>query len=271
MTLEQEKIEQRKFAKEREIAKQQKDDVIKTTLENKIKSDIGDNTDNIGLSYYDINSGTYIGINDDKYFTAGSTVKVAIGMVYSDMIESGTISLTDTIMYDDNMYEDGAGVLQGSNLLNRPIAISNLMGYMIKDSDNIATNMLISKIGYYNIKDKFGEILGHAVDKNSNSITAKEAYTYLFKLYENKEHKQSYDNLKNLMKSTTTHDRIDKYIPQELVAHKIGDYGSFVNDIGIVYGDNPYILTIYTKNIPDANELIAKISKDIYNIQNTRE
>lgn len=271
LTLQQEKIDQIKLAREQKIAQQQKNDVIKTTLENKINSDIGSNASKVGLAYYDIKTGTYIGVNDDTYFTAGSTVKVPIGMVYADMIEKGSINPTDTILYDDSMYEDGAGILQGSNMLDKPISVSELMGDMIKYSDNIATNMLISKLGYYNIKDKFSEILGHAVDKNSNSITAKEAYTYLLKLYENKDNKKSYDDLKTLMKSTTTHDRIDKYVPQELVAHKIGDYSSYVNDIGIVYdGDNPYILSIYTKDTSDANELIAKISKDIYDIQNTR-
>lgn len=251
--------------------RQLKDNVIKTLIEEKIKNDIGNNENNIGISYFDINSGTYIGINDGSYFTAGSTVKVAIGMVISDMIEKGDIEPTETLMYNDSFYENGAGVLQCSNLLDSPIPISDLMGYMIKDSDNISTNMLISRIDYYKMKDKFAEILGHSVDKNSNSITAKEAYTYLLKLYENKDSKETYENLKNLMKTTTTHDRIDKYVPQELVAHKIGDYGGFVNDIGIVYGDSPYILTIYTKDISNSNELIAKISKDIYDIQLIRQ
>ncbi|MBE6047004.1 MAG: serine hydrolase [Clostridium sp.] len=51
------------------------------------------------------------------------------------------------------------------------------------------------------------------------------------------------------MKQTTTHDRIDKYIPNDIVAHKIGDYERYVNDIGIIYTDEPYILAIYTEDV----------------------
>ena len=69
------------------------------------------------------------------------------------------------------------------------------------------------------------------------------------------------------MKKTVYHDRIDKYIPKEIVAHKIGDFGECVNDIAIVNKKNPYILVVFTKNLPGANEIIANVSKMIYDAQ----
>lgn len=72
------------------------------------------------------------------------------------------------------------------------------------------------------------------------------------------------------------------------VAHKIGNYYRYYHDIGIVYGENPYILAILTKDIGELSnealedggeekrylldwgdkgcELIAQLSKEIYTI-----
>lgn len=66
------------------------------------------------------------------------------------------------------------------------------------------------------------------------------------------------------MKTTVFHDRLDKYVPQNIVAHKIGNYGAFVNDVGIVNATKPYIIAIYTEGMPNANEVIANISKILY-------
>ena len=70
------------------------------------------------------------------------------------------------------------------------------------------------------------------------------------------------------MKNTDFHDRIDLYIPHDMVAHKVGDYGNYVNDVAIIYTEKPYILSIYTNGLEDANEIIAHISKIIYDYQN---
>ena len=36
------------------------------------------------------------------------------------------------------------------------------------------------------------------------------------------------------MKKTDFHDRLDKYVDKSIVAHKIGDYNDYVNDVGVV-------------------------------------
>ncbi|MNI82273.1 hypothetical protein D3C73_1389670 [compost metagenome] len=69
------------------------------------------------------------------------------------------------------------------------------------------------------------------------------------------------------MKNTEFHDRIDKYLPYDIVAHKIGSYDSYINDVGIIFADKPYILVIYTNELTDATEKIATLSKIIYNAQ----
>jgi beta-lactamase class A len=99
---------------------------------------------------------------------------------------------------------------------------------------------------------------------DKNVVTPKEGLSFLKQLYQNKEKNQYYTRLIRIMKTTVFHDRLDKYVPKNIVAHKIGNYGSFVNDVGIVDAPNPYIIVVYTDGMPNANEVIANINKIIY-------
>ena len=232
-------------------------------LKIKIDSTIGSNKNNVAVAYYDINTGDSIMINENMSFLAASTVKVPINMLLYDMIYEGKINKNEKLTYTDEDYEDGAGILQGQDL-SKPIAVSDLSRYSIIYSDNIAINMLLDRIGTDNRFNYLESILGHNVDRSDNYTTAYDSLQILERLYENPDNNPYYQNLINLMENTIYHDRIDKLIPQHIVAHKIGDYNEYVNDMGIVYTKDPYILVILTKDVPDANELIGQISKVIY-------
>ncbi|GIM30475.1 serine hydrolase [Clostridium polyendosporum] len=236
-------------------------------LENKIKAYLGNNINNIGLSYYDIDSNKQIVINGDKQFLAASTVKVQMNMILFDMIESGQVKASETLKYTSDCYEDGTGILQSQDL-SKPLSIKLLSNYSIIYSDNIATNMIMNRIGYNNMRNLIDRKLGHATDHSRNYITANDETTLLKLLYYNYDNNPFYSQLIETMKKTVFHDRIDLYIPHNTVAHKIGNYESYVNDVGIIFTEDPYILSIYSKNVPNANEIIAHISKLIYDYQN---
>lgn len=232
-------------------------------LKIKIDSTIGINKNNVAIAYYDINTGDSIKINENISFLAASTVKVPINMLLYDMVYKGEINENEKLTYTDGDYEEGAGILQGQDL-SQPLSIIDLSRYSIIYSDNIAINMIIDRVGIENRFAYLESILNHNVDHNENYTTADDSLKILKRLYENPDNNPYYENLINLIKNTVYHDRIDKLIPQQIVAHKIGDYNEYVNDIGIVYTKNPYIIVILTKNIPNANELIGQISKIIY-------
>lgn len=236
-------------------------------LENDIKSYLGNNINNIGLSYYDINNGENFNINGNKTFLAASTVKVQMNMVLADMFESGQVSSDEKIQYTSDMYEDGTGILQNSDL-SKPIPISILSKYSIIYSDNIATNMIINRIGYENLRNSIDSKIGHSTDHSDNYITPNDETTLLNLLYKNIDNNPYYEEIINNMKSTEFNDRIDVYIPENIVAHKIGNYDTYVNDVGIIYTSNPFILSFYTNNLDNANKIIADISKMIYDYHN---
>jgi beta-lactamase class A len=105
------------------------------------------------------------------------------------------------------------------------------------------------------------------IDCSDNYTTPSNSAALLKLLYKNSSNNQYYNNIIYNMKHTIFHNRIDKYIPESITAHKVGDYEHYVNDIAIVYAHHPYILTIFTNNVSNANEKIAQISKIIYKYQ----
>jgi beta-lactamase class A len=233
------------------------------STEEKIRSYLGTRVSKVGLGYYDISTGKGFSINGDKYYTAASTVKVQMNMVLFDMVKEGKVDINESLQYTQADYEAGTGILQGKDK-SKPIPLLTLSDYSIIYSDNIATNMIIRRIGRTEMKKRFGQKLGHSVPMDKNSVTPNEGLAFLKMLYENKNDNSYYSRLIGIMKTTVFHDRLDKYVPKNIVAHKIGNYGAFVNDVGIVNAPKPYIIAIYTEGLPNANEVIANINKILY-------
>ncbi len=102
---------------------------------------------------------------------------------------------------------------------------------------------------------------------SKSTITADIEYRILMYTYDNK-NLPEFNHLIEVLTKTEFHDRLDKYIPQEIVAHKIGSNESYIHDVGIIFSDSPYILVIYTNGLAYPDEKIAQISKAIYNNYN---
>ena len=234
------------------------------SLEDAIRNFLGDEAGKVGLVYYDISSDARISINGSKTFTAASTYKVPLAMLIYDRVSKGTLKETDTLKFTESCREGGTGILQNSNL-SAPIKISTLVEDAIRYSDNIAANMLIKSIGYNNYKTLEDLKLGITTNHTKNEITALGAFNALKSLNDGANNgNESYSTIVSLMKQTVFNDRISNNLPSSLVAHKIGNYGSNVHDIGIIYTEKPYILAIYTNGLRNPNTTISGISDIIY-------
>jgi len=239
-------------------------------LESQVKAYVKDYEDNIGLCYFDLTTEKSIEINTSKEFAAASTVKVPMNLVLLNLAQEGKINFDSSMEFQGSDFEGGTGILQTQNLTG-PIPLKTLSKYSIVYSDNIATQMIIRKIGRERMYDSFEELLGREVPRKGNLTTTANAADFLKLLYKNPDNNPYYAYLIENMKNTSFHDRIDKYIPQEITAHKIGNYGSYVNDIAIIYTGRPYILAVYTMGLREPEEKIAQISKMIYDYQSGLE
>lgn len=268
---EKEKNENETKNKEKQIQNVQQEELNKENyffnLEKKINEKISIYGDSIGFAFYDINSNTKIQINGDKYFNAASTSKVPLNMVLYDKVFNGEINLNSSVYYNNEYFEDGTGIIQFN--IQSSYTLNQLCEYSIKYSDNIATNMLYEYLGgYSSVRYWFDNYLGYNANHSGNMITPNQSNTYLKILYENKNNNPYYDILIDNLKNTQFKIRMEQNLTNGIVAHKIGTYSSFVNDIGIVYAKNPFILSIFTDNIGCSETLITDLTDFLYVEQN---
>lgn len=238
------------------------DTEIKELIQNlQIENDLRE--DNFSFFYYNVDSNKYYFYNENTYFTAASTIKMPIAMLYYDKIKNEELSLDDTIIYTSNCYEAGAGTTAFTYSVGSRIPISFLLEQSIVNSDNTAINILINNLGYKNCKTQISKYASVELPEeflDSNIICAKYAYDIVNYLYNNRE---NYAELLEYLKQSSNMEYLKKYITDYNVAHKYGSYNGYVHDYGIVFGENTYLIGIFTKNIANADELIAQISLKI--------
>lgn len=228
----------------------------------KVKIYLGDESANLGFIYYDLTTNEKASINEDMEFIAASTYKVGLNLLYYSLASTGKINLNDIITYTYEDYEEGTGILQDYD--GYDLSIQDLLDLSIVYSDNIATNMLGRTLGgHANVRNELYNLLDIEFDAESNTITPNIELEVLKYIYDNKTN-PNFSHLIEVLTNTDFHDRLDKYLPYEMVAHKVGTNEEYVHDVGLFLTDKPYILIMYTNDILDAEEKIAQISNAIY-------
>jgi len=238
-------------------------DVNYGELKNKIVNYINDDINNIGIAFYDLKNDEGFEINADIQFFPASVSKLYSIIILYDYNYKNKININNVYYYTGSDYEAGTGILQTMDL-SRGYSLLSLSDYAIKYSDNIAYRMINRIIGKNNIKEYYENIIGHKTTDNTFYVSANDAKKMLMKVYYNIDNNYLYDRLIDNMKNTIFPDRLAAHLPKEIVAHKIGNYGSYVHDVGIIYDDTPYILCILTKSVNNSYEKIADVSKIIY-------
>lgn len=221
------------------------------------------NENNFSFFYYNIEEKKYYFYNENTFFTAASTIKVPVVMLYYDKIREGSLSLTDKLKYNSGDYEAGDGRTARDYKVGSRIPISYLLEQTIVNSDNTATNILINNIGYQKCKEqlkKYTDIELPAEFYSSNIASASLYYDVLQYLYQNS---GDYTELIEYMKKSSGGQYLKANLPQYEVAHKYGSYNGYIHDYGIIYGKNTYLVGVFTKDIPEANVLIASIGEQL--------
>lgn len=247
-------------------------------VEKIIDNNLSNYKDNVGIYYYNLTNKTEYKLNADRKFMGASMRKLPIVMSIADDIHSNKLTFDDKLIYNPETDKaGGSGILQGRKEI-KPISIKEAMNLSMKYSDNIPHKMLLRTAS----KDiaAYVSYISEEIMEDPY-LSAKQMASLYKRLYENPESNPVYEYILDLLKNTDYHDRIDKYLPYEKVAHKIGDYYRFYHDSAVIYSDNPYILVVMTKDVgplrpggdedtrlladegDEACELIAKLAKDL--------
>ena len=231
------------------------------------------------ITVWDFNTGKYVDINGSEIYPAASIIKVPVLINLFKTIEANGLSIYDEMTLTNYYKASGSGNLQYA-ASGRNYTIDKLAKTMIEDSDNSATNMLMSKLGSMTAVNtairSWGIPNTHVQTwlpdlTGTNFTTTNDMATMLFNL-DNPNFLSI--NSREYIVDYMSHVKNDRLIPQGLgkgatFLHKTGDIGTMLGDAGIVYMPNgkKYIVVIMAKrpyNSPLGKQFIQQASKLIY-------
>ena len=229
---------------------------------------------------WEYDSQNYAALNADEVFPVASIIKLPVLINLFRSIEINQLSLNDTMPLTEYYRTEGSGNLQ-FKAHNSQYSIDDLARVMITDSDNSATNMLISKLG--SMTDVNSAIrqwgLKHTYIQTwlpdlggTNHSTARDMARILYNI-DNPDFlgTSSREKIFDYMGHVHNNRLISAGLPQNAeFLHKTGDIGKMLGDAGIVFAPNgkKYIVVIFAKrphNSVLGKEFIVKASEIIYN------
>lgn len=172
----------------------------------------------------------------------------------------------------DDSYSFGVGeneVMQAASLIKLPLMLfadgkvdDAKIEAMGKRSENTVFKELVNKFGQDNLQ-KYIDILGMTnTSLEKNETTPKEIGNLLANIYRDKNEK-----ILGFLTGTIFESWLRAGIPQEVrVAHKYGREVHIVNDAGIVFAKDPFILVIMTDGVveKEADEVFPELTKIVY-------
>lgn len=224
----------------------------------------------------------------NKRMGSASMIKVFIMEYAYKQISEGKFTEETVLTIESDTRVGGAGSLQGYSI-GTGIKMSTLLRKMIVESDNTATNMLIKYLGMDNI-NAYMQSRGYnesllcrrMMDYESlragrdNVTSVRDLGLFFKRVYAGQAVNETLDaKMVSILKDQEDTNKIPKYLPSGVaVAHKTGEINAVMNDGGIVYAENPYILCILTDNAPGYNlaiEQVAVLTKKINDVVQNKQ
>jgi beta-lactamase class A len=249
----------------------------------------------IAVAYRNLGTGATFFRLENESLHAASTMKVPVMMALFEAVDRGQMRLDEPV----RVANDFASIVDGSRYVldrkedgdpelyeavGQTRTLEELIRRMIVRSSNLATNLLIEKIGATNVNDmvrRLGsfdiQVLRGVEDSKAyeaglnNRVTARDLLLLYKKLLDGSTFTPaSRDKMLDILKAQEFNEKIPAGLPPGTpVAHKTGDITAIHHDAAIVFppGEEPYILVILTAAILDeakANRVIAEVSRAVW-------
>jgi len=237
------------------------------------------------IYYYDPSDKTFVSVGGYESVSAASMIKLPILMSYFQTIDEGRITGDTPILFEEFLRAGGAGDLQYKPS-GDVFPANDVAQHMIQVSDNTCTNLILHAIGdAESTNDRFRSwgltttfIRNWLPDlEGTNHISMYEMASLLQNLNQGALLSPSSREVAlNILYGTHNRRLIPGLLPKDtLVAHKTGDIGTAIGDVGIVYlpttdptaAPKSYVLAIQVDrpyNDYSARDLIQQISLAAY-------
>jgi beta-lactamase class A len=100
----------------------------------------------LGVWAYDFLTGDTVEHRPDEEFEGASTIKVLVMMEALRQVAAGTLDLDEPLTYREEHHVRGSGVVRDMRLGAR-ITVHDAIVLMMTISDNVATNMMVDRVG----------------------------------------------------------------------------------------------------------------------------
>jgi beta-lactamase class A len=237
----------------------------------------------VGIVIKDLRFNREISYNKEKLFASASLVKIPIMAACFIASEEGKIKLDRQVVLRDRDKFTGSGILKDVRS-GTTFTAEELIGLMVYDSDNTATNMLTSMVGIEYLNSVFNSLglkntsLSRRIADFSlrdrgveNYTTAEDIALLLEKIYRRSlVNRNISDRCLRVLKLQRVNDRIPKYLPVAItVAHKTGLERNVCHDAGIIFaGKGDFLVCVLTKhanpNATASKNFIARVALHTY-------
>jgi beta-lactamase class A len=247
----------------------------------------------IGVAFQMLDGSQELFLNADQSFHAASTMKVPVMIELFAQVHSGKINLDDQLpiknefksLVDGSPFTLDAGDDSDADVykaVGTSWTIRQLCEAMITRSSNLATNLIIEKLGVDNIRARvhsFGadgmQVLRGVEDTKAfqagkNNTTTARGLLILLKAIEDNQagDPDSCKQMLDILKRQTFNEAIPSGLPQgTVVAHKTGEITGAHHDAAIVFAPKPFVLVILLKGInnrDDSSKVMGDITRAIY-------
>ena len=249
----------------------------------------------VAIYYHELARPDSLVRNADVSYHAASTMKVPVMIELFRRVDSGTLSLDQSVAVENSFPSivdgspfslDSAGDSEGSlyGRVGRTATLRELDSLMITRSSNFATNLLLKlldartanatahALGAKNMVVLRGVEDGKAFAKGlNNTTTARDLATLLTGIERGTvASTRSCEMMKSVLLAQEFKTEIPAGLPPGVrVAHKTGWITGTLHDAAIVYPANrpPYVLVVLTRSIArekEAQAMIADISRQVY-------
>jgi beta-lactamase class A len=232
-------------------------------------------------------------LNGDESFHAASTMKIPVMMELFHQAHDEKLKLDDSLLVKNEFHSIVDGSVYNLNptddsetnlykAVGQTRTLTELCQLMITVSSNLATNLLIEKLGVENIRGTVREFHADgtnvlrgvedqkAFDKGLNNTTTARGLAILLQALANGEafDTEASRQMVAILQQQTFHEGIPAGLPLGTrVAHKTGEITKIHHDAAIVYAPKPFVLVILVGGMDDfkqSSALIADLTRLLY-------
>jgi beta-lactamase class A len=243
-----------------------------------------------GVYVRDLDGGYGYGVRPDEQFFSASIIKVPVMVAVYRKVEQGELGFSQQVEIKEEDWAAGAGWLQWEEAGTRQ-TVGDLLILMMTQSDNVATNALVRRVGGADHVNEVARSLGAedtllyqkvssergAVPALDNRTTPRDMAAMLQKIADGEAaSEKSCGYMIDLMHMNELDWWLDAGLPVGVdAANKAGWLYKVYDDVGIVeYQDHRYVVAILSKHgtaaVDEGQVLIEDLSRTVWEAQGTK-